>query len=76
MTKKDVEKIAMLYAFNKVQYVGKWGGYSVWSVTTGNNDNYTGYPQYILTTKSSWRWTKNNKESLDILNSINGNTVK
>ena len=74
MTKKDVEKIALLYSFSIVQYVGKWGGYSIWSVSTGDDEEYTGYPQYILTTESSWRWTKNSKESLAILNSINKST--
>ena len=76
MTKKYVEKIAMLYAFNKVQYVGKWEGYSVWSVSTGDNDEYTGYPQYILTTKNSWRWVKDSEESISILNSIHSSTSK
>ena len=72
MTKDNVQKIANLSYFNTVSYACKWKGYSVWSVSIDNDAScYTGYPQFILTRKSSWRWARDNKESIEIMNEIN-----
>lgn len=72
MTKQDVQKLAKLASFNHVRYEGKWDNYSVWYVYDDEEEEeYTGYPQYILTKESSWRWVKDYKESMKIMRELN-----
>lgn len=65
------KRMAREAGFHDAKKVSEWNGYIVFEPFFDDEImRYIGYPQFILLKSEKMRWTKNNKESLLILDSI------
>jgi hypothetical protein len=65
------KKLATDSIYDDAVFVGTWEGNEVYKpIFTDNKEHCVGFPEFIIGKAGHLRWTKDNKESSEILNSL------
>lgn len=71
MKQQEILKFARKSIFDTVKRLGKWNGYEVWEPGFSDGQpRYIGFPQFILVKGDFARWTKDWKESQQIMDAF------